>query len=166
MPARRPHRIARLEQDKLIAKEKAASGSGPQRPFDEMFELALSFLSSPWKLWASDRLEDKRIVLRLTFAERLPYRRGEGFRTPKTTLPFKVLGEFCGGKREMARRRRFELLTPRFVVWCSIQLSYRRLAFRDRNLEPQRVRSVGQIRNRPASESALQLMGSGTDCKP
>jgi hypothetical protein len=25
----------------------------------------------------------------------------------------------------MAHRRRFELLTPRFVVWCSIQLSYR-----------------------------------------
>ena len=28
----------------------------------------------------------------------------------------------------MARPKRFELLTPRFVVWCSIQLSYGRLA--------------------------------------
>ena len=27
---------------------------------------------------------------------------------------------------EMARPKRFELLTPRFVVWCSIQLSYGR----------------------------------------
>ncbi len=27
----------------------------------------------------------------------------------------------------MARRGRFELPTPRFVVWCSIQLSYRRI---------------------------------------
>ncbi len=26
----------------------------------------------------------------------------------------------------MARSKRFELLTPRFVVWCSIQLSYDR----------------------------------------
>ena len=25
---------------------------------------------------------------------------------------------------EMAHPKRFELLTPRFVVWCSIQLSY------------------------------------------
>jgi hypothetical protein len=36
--------------------------------------------------------------------------------------------------REMARPKRFELLTPRFVVWCSIQLSYGRVfrkAFRD-----------------------------------
>jgi NAD(P)-dependent dehydrogenase (short-subunit alcohol dehydrogenase family) len=34
-------------------------------------------------------------------------------------------GEFS--RAEMARPKRFELLTPRFVVWCSIQLSYGRL---------------------------------------
>ena len=28
---------------------------------------------------------------------------------------------------KMARSKRFELLTPRFVVWCSIQLSYERV---------------------------------------
>ncbi len=28
--------------------------------------------------------------------------------------------------RLLARPKRFELLTPRFVVWCSIQLSYGR----------------------------------------
>jgi hypothetical protein len=27
---------------------------------------------------------------------------------------------------KLARPKRFELLTPRFVVWCSIQLSYGR----------------------------------------
>ena len=27
----------------------------------------------------------------------------------------------------LARPKRFELLTPRFVVWCSIQLSYGRM---------------------------------------
>jgi hypothetical protein len=27
----------------------------------------------------------------------------------------------------VARPKRFELLTPRFVVWCSIQLSYGRV---------------------------------------
>jgi hypothetical protein len=31
-------------------------------------------------------------------------------------------------KSGMARPKRFELLTPRFVVWCSIQLSYGRAA--------------------------------------
>ena len=29
--------------------------------------------------------------------------------------------------QQMARPKRFELLTPRFVVWCSIQLSYGRV---------------------------------------
>jgi hypothetical protein len=29
-------------------------------------------------------------------------------------------------KNCLARPKRFELLTPRFVVWCSIQLSYGR----------------------------------------
>jgi hypothetical protein len=29
-------------------------------------------------------------------------------------------------KRLLARPKRFELLTPRFVVWCSILLSYGR----------------------------------------
>jgi hypothetical protein len=32
-------------------------------------------------------------------------------------------------REKVARPKRFELLTPRFVVWCSIQLSYGR-AFR------------------------------------
>ena len=31
----------------------------------------------------------------------------------------------CSSVRKMAHRRGFEPLTPRFVVWCSIQLSYR-----------------------------------------
>jgi hypothetical protein len=38
----------------------------------------------------------------------------------------------------LARPKRFELLTPRFVVWCSIQLSYGRV-FREA-LGPQRCR--------------------------
>ena len=33
---------------------------------------------------------------------------------------------------KLARPKRFELLTPKFVVWCSIQLSYGRLADPDR----------------------------------
>ena len=52
----------------------------------------------------------------------------EGFRTPEIALPFKALAGFLGDEREMARPKRFELLTPRFEVWCSIQLSYGRRA--------------------------------------
>jgi hypothetical protein len=35
-------------------------------------------------------------------------------------------------RREVAHPKRFELLTPRFVVWCSIQLSYGCLPIRRR----------------------------------
>ncbi len=36
----------------------------------------------------------QRTVLRLAFAEQITYARNEGLRTPKTTLPFKVLEGF------------------------------------------------------------------------
>lgn len=104
-------RIANLEKEKLLMREKLASGGKPQRPFDEMFEHAMTFLANPWKLWASERLDDKRTVLKLTFADRLAYCRNRGFRTPKTTMPFKYLGAFEGGNMELARPGRFELPT-------------------------------------------------------
>ncbi len=62
----------------------------------------MSFLASPWKLWGSDRIEDKRTVLKLAFSERLAYERGKGFRTPKTTMPFNMLGGLHMQNCEMA----------------------------------------------------------------
>jgi hypothetical protein len=39
-------------------------------------------------------------------------------------MPMELFSEWCSRFYEkMARPKRFELLTPRFVVWCSIQLS-------------------------------------------
>lgn len=43
-------KIARLEEEKLVLEEKAAGSGHPQRPFAQMFELAMQFLSSPWKI--------------------------------------------------------------------------------------------------------------------
>ena len=85
-------KIEKLERDKLVVQEKLATKPGPKRPFEEVFELAMGFLANPWKLWESDRIEDKRTVLKLAFSDRHAYQRGEGFRTPKTSLPFKMLG--------------------------------------------------------------------------
>lgn len=81
-------RIGKLEKDKLLKAEKLENSGSPKRGFDEMFELAFTFLSNPWKIWASEHLEDKRTVLKLAFEDRLAYCRNEGFRTPKTTMPF------------------------------------------------------------------------------
>jgi hypothetical protein len=43
----------------------------------------------------------------------------------------------------MARPKRFELLTPRFVVWCSIQLSYGRVLRIAREVFPNRAKRLG-----------------------
>lgn len=119
-------RIAKLEREKALAEEKLLGAGKPRKTLEESFEHALRFLSSPWSIWKNADLTLKKTVLRLAFSEPLPYCRNQGLRTPNLSFPFKALGEFCGEKCEMARSGRFELPTPRFVVWCSIQLSYER----------------------------------------
>ena len=54
----------------------------------------MEFLSNPYKLWASEKIEHQRAVLKLAFSDRLTYVRNQGYRTTKTTLPFKVLDGF------------------------------------------------------------------------
>ncbi len=101
-------KIESLEDQKRILAEKLARAPKPKRSFDEMFEHAMAFLASPWKLWASDRIEDKRTVLKLTFAERLAYCRDQGFRTPQISMPFKMLGGNHSAMCEMAETKGFE----------------------------------------------------------
>ncbi len=101
-------RIEKMEREKLILDEKLQNKGKPLHTFEQMFEHALQFLSNPWKLWKSGNLIAQRIVLRLAFAEQITYARNEGLRTPKTTLPFKVLEGFSCQKKIMADRQGFE----------------------------------------------------------
>ncbi len=48
-------------------------------------------------------------------------------------------------RTEVARPKRFELLTPRFVVWCSIQLSYGRRVRRVQNTDQRSGRRCAPI---------------------
>jgi hypothetical protein len=50
-----------------------------------------------------DRLEHKKAVLKLAFADRLTYVRNEGLRTPNLALPFKVLADLKSSESKMAR---------------------------------------------------------------
>ncbi len=119
-------KISKLEREKALAVEKVATAGKPRLTLEESFEHALQFLSSPWSIWKNSDLIGKRTVLRLAFLQPVAYSRNEGLRTPNLAFPFKVLGDIYSGKSEMARPKGFEPLTPRFVVWCSIQLSYGR----------------------------------------
>lgn len=62
-----------------------------------------AFTVNPGRLWTSGELENKRTVLKLLFTGKSPYRRNEGFRTPETSLPVKLLSQLSQGKSEMAR---------------------------------------------------------------
>jgi site-specific DNA recombinase len=119
-------RIEKLEREKLIAVEKLRSDTEPKRTYEEMFELALVFLANPWKLWASDRLEDKRTVLKLAFSERLAFDRKTGLRTPQVSEPFRFLRNFSQ-KCEMVRPTGFEPVASGLGILRSILLSYGRI---------------------------------------
>lgn len=101
-------RIDELEREKLVLNEKCGAAAKPVRPFDEMFELALDFLSNPLKLWKSGGLEARYTTLRLLFSRHLVYARNEGFRTPQTSSIFAALEGFQGAKTKMAEREGFE----------------------------------------------------------
>ena len=110
-------KVVKLEKEKLLIAERMAQGARPANDFNKKLRTALSFLANPSSLWETGQVEDRRAVLKLTFADRLRYKRGEGFRTTDLALPFRVLGDFLSGEKPMARPKGFEPLTPRFVDW-------------------------------------------------
>ena len=109
-------RVDELETQKLIIEENIARCGSPIRDYDETFRTAMGFLANPWNLYTSERMEDKRAALKLTFPNQLRYHREKGFRTPETSLPFKMLGSDFSNLAVMARPERFERPTLRFVV--------------------------------------------------
>jgi DNA invertase Pin-like site-specific DNA recombinase len=97
-------KIADIENQKRLLDEKIANCSSSARPRSAILRTSLAFLENPYRLWASGDLAHQRAVLKLVFGGKLPYRKNEGFRTPKTTLPFKVLGDILTSENKMAER--------------------------------------------------------------
>jgi len=105
-------RLNELETKKMVIAEKQGKIGTPRQSFEETFRTAMAYLSNPLNLWRSERLEDKRAVLKLTFSDQLSYHRDEGFRTANLSLPFKLLGGVLGGKNEMVPPHGLEPRTP------------------------------------------------------
>ena len=101
-------RIDALEREKLALNEKLVQEPKKQRPFEEMFELTLRFLSNPYNLWKNGRAEDRKTVLRLVFSGPLEYQRNEGFRTPETSSVFNTIRRIEMPKGKLAERKGFE----------------------------------------------------------
>jgi len=93
-------RIQKLEQKCMELTEKSQKSTTPTHPFEEMFERAMTFLSSPCNIWKNGDLTMKRQVLRLAFSENLAYQRGKGLRTPKMSAPFQLIQRLSEGVRD------------------------------------------------------------------
>jgi len=94
-------RLKGLELHKAALAEKRKRMAEPRRSFNQTFRTSLEFLRNPQKLWVSERIDDKKMVLKLVFAKPLEYCRKSGFRTPLTSSPFRLFSGFRGGKEEM-----------------------------------------------------------------
>jgi site-specific DNA recombinase len=119
-------KLRALEEQRTSLTEKIASCGRSLPDFDETFRTGLEFLSSPSKIRSSGDTHQPRAVQKSVFAEGPAYSRNAGFRTAPTSSPFRLLPGSRTRKEVMARPEGFEPPTPRFVVWCSIQLSYGR----------------------------------------
>ena len=101
-------RISDLESEKVLLEENAVKCSVPESSFEEVFELAISFLSNPWEIWKKRDITLQKVVLRLVFAHPLVFCRNSGLRTPETTFPFKVLSFLTTSNCKMVRVKGLE----------------------------------------------------------
>ena len=104
-----------LEISKAEIADKISNCGRPIRSFEDTYRTAMSFLENPYKIWLSDRLVDKRAVLKLAFASHLPFSRIDGFRTAQMSLPFNVfndLSDSFGGENKMVGVTGIEPVTP------------------------------------------------------
>ena len=96
-------KIKKLDENRIALTEKIEKCGRPLASFEKTYRTAMQFLSNPWKLWDSDNIIDKRLVLRLAFSDHLKYTPEQGYRTAKTTLPFKVLEHISEGSSGVVR---------------------------------------------------------------
>jgi len=94
-------KIEKLEKQKLVLTDQAEHVVPPMGRFDDFIEHTMVFLASPWNIYKNGGIALKRTVLKLAFAEPLEYNLINGYRTAKTTFPFKVLAGFFNQKSEM-----------------------------------------------------------------
>jgi len=95
-------RIGELERAKLVLDEQRQKNGPRAGTFDQLFELAMSFLASPSKLWDLGKIEYRKLVLRLTFADKLVWCPEIGFQTPEISMPFRMLEAVGKSQRELA----------------------------------------------------------------
>ncbi len=128
--------IKKVEETRTALRENITDFSHPRASFDQMYRTACAFLANPWKLWASDIIEYKRLVLRLAFPQAIAYCRDSGYRTAAIAEPFRLLQAFSSKKYEMVGLAGLEPARP----YGQQILSLQRLPFRHRPISKRCIR--------------------------
>ncbi len=103
------NRIKKLETDKAVLIDKSRQSLRPMRSFKSALKTALDyFISNPYKIWESGRLDSRRAVIKLAFPGGFQYHRNPGLRTVETPLPFKVLRGLSDNKNQLTEKAGFE----------------------------------------------------------
>ena len=84
---------------------KASATHQTDTSFEGAVGTVFEFIGNPHLLWANGDLEDKRLVLKLAFAKKVPFNKDIGFGTTALALPFRVLEDFCASDCEMVEDR-------------------------------------------------------------
>lgn len=93
-------KLGKLEKNKILMREAIGKCGRKLESFEDTYRTALWLLANPQKLWNSERMEHKRTVLKLAFADRLLYCRKEGYRTATPALPTLLLQKVNGNMGE------------------------------------------------------------------
>ena len=82
--------VEALAQKEQLLKEEITNPKVRGIDFETALDTTLDYIENPIKKWESDSLNDKRLVLKLVFTDRLVYDREKGFETANYSLPIKA----------------------------------------------------------------------------
>ncbi|MEZ5849034.1 MAG: hypothetical protein R3D68_00095 [Hyphomicrobiaceae bacterium] len=89
-------RVRKLEDEKLLVKDRMANLARPASSFEYTLRTALDFLADPPNLWSTGRPTDRRAVLKLTFVDRLQYDSVYDIKTGRRGLSTRRSAEIVG----------------------------------------------------------------------
>lgn len=93
--------IKKLRMEREVASAQAKEVFAVDTSYESAVGTVFDFIGNPYSLWDNGDLEEKRLVMNLAFAKRLPYDRNSGFGTAGKALLFLVLGDISAGKSKM-----------------------------------------------------------------
>lgn len=112
-------RIEELSNQELNTKGQTASPESRGISFGTALETTLTYLKNPHKQWEIGTLDDKRLVLKLVFTDRIPYDYENGFGTANYSLPIKAFELLATSKSQGVDWRGVEPLASTLQKWRS-----------------------------------------------